>query len=160
MSVTFHGHWNRLLGQLQKSPHWLSDVIQAELEEFGDAVIADIRRQIISNPYTVAESTAARKGTDRAWYEWGDLSESGIEVVIQKRGLGYSAMNAQFSSDPHPRGRGRSYGEIANWLENGTRRQPPRPLIRPKLEAVGKGTDPDFQAFKERVEAAMLDNLT
>lgn len=152
MSATFYGEWSKLLGTMQAAAGRIDETLNPHLVSFGEAVKQSLQAAMRRNSFTLSPATLRRKqGRGGAWYDWGELHDHGIgEIQVEKRGLGYSAVNVAFSSDAHSSGP--SYAAIAQWLEHGTRRQPPRPIIGPKLAAITASVDPDFLKFKEDVE--------
>ena len=162
MSATFYGEWSRILGSLQKVEQTLTEVVRSPLEDFGEAVKRDLQRLMKSNSYAGSKATAKKKSksgsSGGSWYMWGELHDHGIaEVTAQKRGLGNSAVNVSFSKEMHSTGV--SYESIALWLENGTRTQPPRPIIGPKLAAIAAGTDSDLVTLQKEIESELADKI-
>lgn len=160
--MSTRGPWNRVIGKLRNARDWLTEPLERNSRELGDKVRAEFRQAVFNNRYTLAASTIQRKEGEgvpyptRAWLEHLDLLEDGIlDPKIQWRGFGKIQVRIEFSNDEHPSG-GVSYNEVARFLEFGTTRQPPRPIIRPFNRTIREGNSVSVAAFLAKVTKDLL----
>lgn len=111
----------------------------AQIEEDGELILKTMTTHIDSQDLgwtPLAESTVIAKGGDTTIYiETGTLRNSISVRKIRAPANGITLFIGASPWKSHSPS-GRSLNEIMMWMEYGTDKQPPRPLVRPTWEEV------------------------
>lgn len=129
------GDWEKMNSFFNKlSSDYLQDAFKDKLREDGDLLVEKIKGHIISQDLgwtPLAESTERKKGGSMIYVESGSLLNS----IQAKEVQGNGDLSIQVGAEGgHPSGEDAS--QILEWLEYGTHKIPPRPLIRPTYEEM------------------------
>ena len=140
MSLTLRGDWNRAGLYLQNLAVKLKPAFEAQLMEDGEFVLQKMRDHIDKqdlNWTPLAERTVELKGGDTTIYvETGKLRD-GLTVRRIKSSTKGSTIFIGASPWKTHEG-GMKMSELMIWLEYGTDKIPPRPLVQPTMEEVEK----------------------
>ena len=140
LNLTMHGDWKSAGITLKNIAVKLFPTFEAELYENGELVLNKMREHIESqdlNWTPLSERTIELKGGDTTIYvETGQLLE-GLTVRRIKSTIKGSTIFVGASPWKRHQG-GMKMSDLMIWLEYGTDKIPPRPLIRPTYEEVEK----------------------
>lgn len=132
------GDWNRAGIHLKNLAVKLKPAFEAKLYEDGEFVLEKIKSHIDSqdlNWTPLAERTIELKGGDDTIYvETGELYD-GLTVRRIKSSVKGSTIYIGASPWKRHKG-GMKMSDLMIWLEYGTDKVPPRPIIRPTFEEV------------------------
>lgn len=138
MSLQLTGDWNRAGVHMKSLAVKLKPAFEAQLWEDGQLVLEKMRGHIDSqdlNWTPLAERTIALKGGDDTIYvETGEL-RNGLTVRRIKSTAKGSTIFVGASPWKRHKG-GMKMSDLLIWLEYGTDKIPPRPLVQPTLEEV------------------------
>ena len=143
ISLKMTGDWKRAGITLKNLAVKLYPAFELQLQEDGNFILERMREHIDSqdlNWAPLAESTIALKGGDDTIYVDSGALRDGLTV----RRIKSSTKGSTFyiGASPWKRHTNARTGESVNmntlmiWLEYGTDKQPPRPLIRPTFDEV------------------------
>ena len=136
--LTLTGDWNRAGLYLKNLAVKLKPAFEAQLYEDGEFVLKKMQGHIDSQdlPWTpLSEKTIALKGGDDTIYvETGQLRD-GLTVRRIKSTVKGSTIFIGASPWKKHEG-GMKMSDLMIWLEYGTDKIPPRPLIQPTIEEV------------------------
>ena len=126
------GDWDKMNAYFNKlSEDYLQKAFEDRLRQDGELLVDAIKGHITSQDLgwtPLAESTQRKKGGSMIYVESGSLLGS-----IQAKEVSGGDMAIQVGAfGGHPSGE--SASQILEWLEYGTNRIPPRPLIRPTFD--------------------------
>lgn len=138
MSLQLTGDWNRAGVYLRNLAVKLKPAFEAQLWEDGQLVLEKMRGHIDNQDLSwtpLAERTVALKGGDTTIYvETGEL-RNGLTVRRIKSSTKGSTLFIGASPWKRHKG-GMKMSELMIWLEYGTDKLPPRPLVQPTIEEV------------------------
>ena len=138
MSLQLTGDWNKAGVHMKSLAVKLKPAFEAQLWEDGQLVLEKMRGHIDNqdlNWTPLAERTIALKGGDDTIYvETGEL-RNGLTVRRIKSTAKGSTIFVGASPWKRHSG-GMKMSDLLIWLEYGTDKMPPRPLIRPSWEEV------------------------
>ncbi len=138
MSLTLTGDWNRAGAYMRNLAVSLKPAFEAQLWEDGQLVLKTMRGHIDNqdlNWTPLAERTVELKGGDDTIYvETGEL-KNGLTVRRIKSSTKGSTIFVGASPWKRHKG-GMKMSELMLWLEVGTDKIPPRPLIEPTIKEV------------------------
>lgn len=129
------GDWDKMLSYFNNlSADYLQKAFENKLREDGNLLVETIKGHIASQDLgwtPLAESTQRKKGGSMIYVESGSLMGS----IKAKEVSGGGNLTIQVGAEGgHPSGE--SASQILEWLEYGTHRIPPRPLIRPTYDEM------------------------
>lgn len=138
MSLTLTGDWNRAGLLLKNLAVKLRPAFEAQLKEDGEFVLEKIRGHIDSqdlNWTPLSPKTIALKGGDTTIYvDTGQLRDG---LVVRRVKSSVTGSTFFIGASPWKKHKGgMSMSDLMVWLEYGTDKMPPRPLIRPTIEEV------------------------
>lgn len=137
MSLTVSGDWDRLNRTLQNLSQ-MGAMFKGQITEDGDFVLEKLKGHIASQDLgwtPLSPHTVALKGGDTTIYvETGALMGGMQAKRISWGGADVAVLIGIEPGAGHPSGY--SMADIMGWMEYGTSKQPPRPLIRPTYEEV------------------------
>lgn len=138
VSLTLTGDWNRAGVYLRNLSIKLKPAFEAKLYEDGEFVLEKMRGHIDNQDLQwtpLAERTVELKGGDTTIYvETGKLRD-GLTVRRIKSSVKGSTIFV--GASPWKRHEsGMSMSDLLIWLEYGTDKIPPRPLVQPTIEEV------------------------
>ena len=138
VNLTLTGDWNRAGVYLRNLAVKLKPAFEAQLWEDGNLVLDTMRGHIDSQDLSwtpLAERTVELKGGDTTIYvETGEL-RNGLTVRRIKSSTKGSTIFVGASPWKRHKG-GMKMSELMIWLEYGTDKLPPRPLVEPTIEEV------------------------
>lgn len=138
MSLTLTGDWNRAGVYLRNLAVKLKPAFEAQLWEDGQLVLdtmkSHIERQDL-NWTPLADRTIELKGGDDTIYVETGALKNGLTVRRVKSTAKGSTLFIGASPWKHHEG-GMKMSELMIWLEYGTDKIPPRPLVQPTIEEV------------------------
>ena len=138
MTLTLTGDWNKAGICLKNLSVKLKPAFEAQLYEDGEFVLEKMRGHIDSQDLSwtpLSERTIELKGGDTTIYvETGSL-RNGLVVRRIKSSVSGSTVFIGASPWKHHEG-GMKMSELMIWLEYGTDKIPPRPLVQPTFEEV------------------------
>lgn len=138
LSLKMIGDWNRAGLKLQNLAVKLSPAFEAQFMEDGEFVLKTMQGHIDSqdlNWTPLAERTIELKGGDTTIYvETGQL-RNGLVVRRIKSSVKGSTIFVGASPWKRHEG-GMKMSDLMIWLEYGTDKIPPRPLVQPTIEEV------------------------
>ena len=138
MSLTLTGDWNRAGIHLKNIAVKLRPSFEAQFYEDGQFVLEKMRGHIDSQdlPWTpLSEKTVTLKGGDTTIYvETGQLRDGLVVRRIKSTTKGSTIFVGASPWKRHESGMRMS--ELMIWLEVGTDKIPPRPLVQPTIEEV------------------------
>ena len=129
------GDWDKMNAYFSNlSSRYLQEAFEDKLREDGNLLVEKIKGHITSQDLgwsPLAESTIRKKGGSMIYVETGSLLAS----IQAKEVFGGGDLTIQVGAEGgHPSGE--SASQILEWLEYGTHKMPPRPLIRPTFEEM------------------------
>lgn len=140
LSLKMTGDWNRAGVHLKNLAVKLRPAFQAQFDEDGEFVLETMRGHIDSQDLSwtpLADRTIELKGGDTTIYvETGEL-RNGLSVRRIKSTVQGSTIFVGASPWKHHKG-GMKLSDLLIWLEYGTDKIPPRPLVQPTMEEVEK----------------------
>lgn len=138
MSLQLRGDWNRAGLYLRNLAVKLKPAFEAQLWEDGNFVLEKMRGHIDNQDLAwtpLAKRTVELKGGDTTIYvETGQL-KNGLTVRRIKSSVKGSTIFIGASPWKRHEG-GMKMSELMIWLEYGTDKIPPRPLVQPTIEEV------------------------
>lgn len=138
MSLTLTGDWNRAGVYMKNLAVKLKPSFEAQLYEDGQFVLEKMREHIDNqdlNWTPLAERTIELKGGDGTIYvETGALRDGLVVRRIKSTTKGSTIFVGASPWKRHPSGMKMS--DLMIWLEYGTDKIPPRPLVEPTIEEV------------------------
>lgn len=137
-SLTLRGDWNRAGIYLRNLAVKLKPAFEAQLWEDGQLVLDKMRSHIDNqdlNWTPLAERTVELKGGDDTIYIETGALQSGLVVRRVKSTVKGSTLFIGASPWKRHEG-GMKMSELLIWLEYGTDKIPPRPLVQPTIEEV------------------------
>jgi len=138
MSVKFKGDWLYTKNWLAVAPVKLNREISKIMENFSTLILQKIRMHIISQDLdwpALASSTVMRKGFETIYIDKGSFYKN---MVIERKKAGKSTQWQIRPSKRYAKGSGKTYQDLALFLEYGTIKMPARPLWRPMFDEVKK----------------------
>lgn len=139
LKLELRGDWNKAGIYMRNLAVKLRPAFQAQLKDDGDFVLEKLKGHIDSQdlPWKpLAQRTIELKGGDDTIYvESGELY-NGLSVRRIKSTSKGSTFFIGASPWKKHSGSGMKLDELMIWLEYGTDKMPPRPLIRPTFEEV------------------------
>lgn len=140
MSLKMTGDWNRAGLHLQNLAVKLRPAFQAQFDEDGKFVLEKMQSHIDKQDLSwtpLAERTIELKGgDDTIMIETGQL-RNGLSVRRIKSSVKGSTIFVGASPWKRHEG-GMKLSDLLIWLEYGTDKMPPRPLVEPTIEEVQK----------------------
>ena len=138
MSLTLTGDWNRAGVFMRNLAVKLKPAFEAQLYEDGQFVLDTMKGHIDSqdlNWTPLSEKTIALKGGDDTIYvETGQLKDG---LVVRRIKSSTKGSTIFVGASPWKRHEGgMKMSELMIWLEYGTDKLPPRPLVQPTIEEV------------------------
>lgn len=138
--LTLTGDWNRAGVYMRSLAVKLKPAFEAQLWEDGQLVLETMQKHIDSQDLSwtpLADRTVELKGGDTTIYiETGQLRD-GLTVRRVKSSAKGSTIFVGASPWKRHEG-GMKMSELMIWLEYGTDKLPPRPLVQPTIEEVEK----------------------
>lgn len=138
MSLTITGDWNRAGVYLRNLAVKLKPAFEAQLYEDGEFVLQKMKDHIDNQDLSwtpLAERTIELKGGDDTIYvETGALKDGLTVRRIKSTTKGSTIFVGASPWKRHPSGMKMS--DLMIWLEYGTDKIPPRPLVEPTIEEV------------------------
>ena len=138
MSLQLSGDWNRAGLYLKNLAVKLKPAFEAQLMEDGQFVLEKMRAHIDDqdlNWTPLAERTIELKGGDDTIYVETGALRNGLTVRRIKSTVKGSTIFIGASPWKRHEG-GMKMSELMVWLEYGTDKIPPRPLVQPTIEEV------------------------
>lgn len=138
MSLTLTGEWNRAGVYLRNLAVNLKPAFEAQLWEDGHLVLEKMRDHIESqdlNWTPLSDRTIELKGGDDTIYVETGALKNGLTVRRVKSSVKGSTLFIGASPWKRHEG-GMKMSELMIWLEYGTDKIPPRPLVQPTIEEV------------------------
>lgn len=139
MHLTLSGDWNKAGLYFQNLSVKLHPAFEAQMQEDGEFVLNTMKDHIINqdlNWTPLSESTVELKGGDTTIYvETGYLLDA-LSVRRVKSSVTGSTFFIGASPWKRHKPSGAKLSDIMIWLEYGTDKIPPRPLIQPTIEEV------------------------
>lgn len=137
-SLTLTGDWNRAGVYLKNLAVKLKPSFEAQLYEDGQLVLEKMKGHIDAqdlNWTPLAERTIALKGGDDTIYvETGQLRDG---LVVRRIKSSTKGSTLFIGASPWKRhNSGMKMSDLMIWLEYGTDKIPPRPLVQPTIEEV------------------------
>lgn len=128
------GDWDKMNAYFNDlSSDKLKKAFKDKLKEDGDLVVETIKNHITSQDLgwtPLAESTVSKKGNSTIYVDTGQLLSS-----IQAKEVQGGDLSIQIGAEGN-HSSGVSSAQILEWLEYGTDKIPPRPLIRPTYDEM------------------------
>ena len=138
MSLTLTGDWNRAGVYMRNLAVKLKPAFEAQLWEDGQFVLEKMKGHIDSQDLDwtpLSDRTIELKGGDTTIYvETGALKNGLVVRRIKSYARGSKIFVGASTWKRHEGGRKMS--ELMIWLEYGTDKIPPRPLVEPTIEEV------------------------
>ena len=138
MKLEMTGDWNRAGLYMRNLAVKLEPAFEAQLWEDGQMVLEKMRGHIDSQDLSwtpLAESTVELKGGDDTIYVETGALKNGLTVRRIKSSARGSTIFIGASPWKRHEG-GMKMSDLMIWLEYGTDKIPPRPLVRPTIEEV------------------------
>jgi hypothetical protein len=139
-TLTKFGDWNKVGRTLKRLSVYLFPVFAGKIDESGELFLEKLRSHIDNQdlPWTpLSQKTIQLKGGDTTIYvETGFLRDNMKALKITESNNKYSIFVGALDSTITPTGERLS--DVMVWMEYGTNRMPPRPLIRPTVEEMAK----------------------
>ena len=137
-SLTLTGDWNRAGVYMKNLAVKLKPAFQAQLYEDGNFVLEKMRGHIDSQDLSwtpLSDRTVELKGGDTTIYvETGQLRDG---LVVRRIKSSVKGSTIFVGASPWKRhDSGMKMSELMMWLEYGTDKIPPRPLVEPTIEEV------------------------
>lgn len=139
LSLTLSGDWNKAGLYLQNLAVKLYPAFLAQIEDDGQFVLEKMRGHIDSQDLSwtpLAERTVELKGGDDTIYVETGALRNGLSVRRIKSSAKGSTIFIGASPWKTHAPSGRKLSDLMIWLEYGTDKLPPRPLIQPTIEEV------------------------
>lgn len=161
MSIQYTGPWSSVINMLRNAGRTILGKPTDERYKALASAVENEMRESMKSPTGVEklkDSTVARKAREEApfperpYYEWGDLVSSPKlfdEPRIYVRASGTARVEIRFSGHMHTSNL--SYAQLMRYMEYGTSKQAPRPVVGPvaaRLEATGV---PDASAIADEI---------
>ena len=140
LSLKMTGDWNKAGIHLQNLAVKLKPAFQAQFDEDGEFVLEKMRGHIDSQDLSwtpLSERTIELKGGDTAIYVETGALRNGLSVRRIKSSVNGSTILVGSSPWKHHEG-GMKLSDLLIWLEYGTDKIPPRPLVQPTMKEVEK----------------------
>ena len=137
ISITLDGDWERLQRCLFGLANNLNPDFIAQFDEDGEFVVEKMKGHIAAQDLgwaPLSPNTIRLKGHSTIYVETGTIYGSIEAKKISSGAGGCTIIVGVPAGAGHPSGY--SMGTIMGWLEYGTSKQPPRPLIRPVYDEV------------------------
>ena len=138
LSLQMTGDWNKAGLYLKNLAVRLKPAFEAQLHEDGEFVLQKMRDHIDSqdlNWTPLSERTIELKGGDDTIYVETGALRDGLIVRRIKSSVKGSTIFVGASPWKHHEG-GMKMSDLMIWLEYGTDKIPPRPLVQPTIEEV------------------------
>ena len=138
LSMKKYGDWAKAGIVLQGLSKSLTPAFQAQLREDGELILSELRGHIDKqdlNWVPLSEHTIELKGgSDTVYVETGFLYNNlkVRKVRSTKNGVTFFIGADAWTTTPS----GEKFSDLMIWLEYGTDKIPPRPLIRPTWEEI------------------------
>lgn len=139
LTLTLTGDWNRAGLYLQNLAVKLNPAFQAQFEEDGQFVLTTMQDHIDKQDLSwtpLAEHTIELKGGDDTIYIETGALRNGLSVRRIKSTTKGSTIFVGASPWKRHSPSGRKLSDLLIWLEYGTDKIPPRPLVQPTIEEV------------------------
>lgn len=139
MKVTKFGPWAQAGATLQALSVNIAPAYKAQLREDGELFLETVQGHIDAQdlpwPPLADHTVQLKGGSETVYVESGYLRDS-LEVRVIRSSQDGLALFVGASSWKHHPESGEKLSDLMIWLEYGTDRIPPRPLIRPSWEEV------------------------
>ena len=138
-SLKLTGDWNRAGLYLQNLAIKLNPAFQAQFEEDGQFVLTTMQDHIDKQDLSwtpLSEHTVELKGGDDTIYIETGALRNGLSVRRIKSTTKGSTIFVGASPWKRHGPSGRKLSDLLIWLEYGTDKIPPRPLVQPTIEEV------------------------
>ena len=155
MNLTLTGDWNKAGVYLRNLSVKLKPAFEVQLWEDGNLVLETMRGHIDRQDLSwtpLAQRTVELKGGDTTIYvDTGQLKDG---LVVRRVKSTVKGSTLFIGASPWKRhASGLRMSELMIWLEYGTDKLPPRPLVQPTIEEVKKTlTDNWKELMKELVK--------
>lgn len=139
LGLKLTGDWNKAGLFLQNLSVRIYPAFQAQLEEDGKLVLNKLQDHIDSQDLSwtpLAQRTIELKGGDSTIYVDTGTLKNGLTVRRVKSSVKGSTIFIGASPWKKHSPSGQRLSDLMIWLEYGTDKIPPRPLIRPTIEEV------------------------
>lgn len=151
--VSKFGDWTRAGVVLQAINVNLFPMFKAQIEEDGELILEKIKGHIASQdlPWTpLSDRTIELKGgSDTIYVETGYLADNIKVRKVKSKKNGLTLFIGANAWDKHSSGVKMS--DLMIWLEYGTDKIPPRPIIRPTYEEVESILHNNWSSLLEKV---------
>lgn len=140
LSLKMTGDWNRAGIHLQNLAVKLRPAFQAQFDEDGEFVLKTMQGHIDKQDLSwipLAERTIELKGGDTTIYVETGALRNGLSVRRIKSSVNGSTIFVGASPWKRHEG-GMKLSDLLIWLEYGTDKIPPRPLVQPTMKEVEK----------------------
>lgn len=140
LTLKMTGDWNKAGLHLQNLAVRLKPAFEAQLMEDGDFVLKTMQGHIDSQDLSwtpLAERTIELKGGDDTIYVETGVLRNGLSVRRIKSSVKGSTIFVGASPWKRHEG-GMKLSDLLIWLEYGTDKIPPRPLVQPTIKEVEK----------------------
>lgn len=146
--VSKFGDWTKAGIVMQALSVSLTPAFRAQLNEDGELLLKNLVSHIDRQdlPWApLSESTIAKKGHSTVYYEEGYLRDN---LEVRKVKAPANGLTLFVGASPWKRTKsGVKFSDLMIWLEYGTYRIPPRPLIRPTWEETYPVIQENWQAL-------------
>lgn len=139
LSLQMRGDWNRAGLHLKNLAVQLNPAFQAQFDEDGQFVLEKMQGHIDSQDLgwtPLAQHTIELKGGDSTILVETGALRGGLSVRRIKSGVKGSTIFIGASPWKHHSPSGAKLSDLLTWLEYGTDKIPPRPLVKPTIEEV------------------------
>lgn len=153
-SCELSGDWSKAISTLKNIQNNVYPMFSAQLYENGDLVLDKIQGHIDAQDLgwtNLSEHTVELKGGDATIYvETGELRDS-FKVMKVKSSQNNATIVVGIEPNQTHGDSGVKMSDLMVWLEYGTDKMPPRPLIRPVFEEVQKLIQDNWKGLFEKV---------
>jgi len=137
-TMALKGDWNKLISSLTSLKDGLGVAMHSKLDEDGELVLEVMKGHIRDqdlNWRPLANSTIKKKsGNDTIYVESGWVYDNLEALKVRSNSKRGTLFIGASRNKTHPSGA--NFSSLLAWMEYGTEKMPPRPLIRPSyLEA-------------------------
>lgn len=156
MRISKFGDWTRAGIVLQSLSVNLVPAFKGQIDNDGELFLEKLRGHIDAQDLNwthLAESTIALKGGDSTIYVDSGYLRDNIDVRrVRAPAGGYTLFIGASAWKRTPRGE--KFSDLMIWLEYGTDKMPPRPLIRPTWDEVSSTIKNNWEKLlKDMIES-------